>query len=95
MLYTTVLTDDSLHSIKHVDGTCRLQTVTSESPSTLRKLLERFYEMTGCPCLLNTSLNIAGKPIAGYPEVALQMLNDSTAIDYAVIGDKIYKRNNL
>lgn len=95
MLYTTVLTDDSLHSIKHIDGTCRLQTVTPKSPSTLRKLLERFYEITDCPCLLNTSLNIAGKPIAGYPEVALQMLNDSTAIDYAVIGDKIYKRSNL
>ena len=95
MLYTTVLTDNNLHSIKHIDGTCRLQTVAPDSPSSLRKLLERFYKITDCPCLLNTSLNIAGKPIAGYPEVALQMLNDSTAIDYAVIGDKIYKRNNL
>ena len=95
MLYTTKLTDDNLHSIKHVDGSCRLQTVALDSPSTLRKLLERFYEMTKCPCLLNTSLNIAGKPIAGYPDVALTMLEDSNHIDIAVIGDKLYKRNNL
>jgi len=95
MLYTTILTDVDLHSIKHIDNTCRLQTVAPDSPGSLRKLLERFYQITDCPCLLNTSLNIAGKPIAGYPEVALQMLNDSTAIDYAVIGDKIYKRSNL
>jgi|TARA_B110000483_G_scaffold208811_1_gene254700 carbamoyltransferase len=95
MLYTSNLTDDTLHSIKHVDGTCRLQTLDKDNPSSLRKLLESFYDITDCPCLLNTSLNISGKPIAGYPEVALKMLNDSTAIDYAVIGDKIYKRSNL
>jgi carbamoyltransferase len=28
-----------------------------------RKLLERWYEETGCPMLLNTSLNIKGKPM--------------------------------
>ncbi len=28
-----------------------------------RKLLELWYEKTGCPMLLNTSLNIKGEPI--------------------------------
>jgi len=92
MLYTSLLTDHSLQSIRHVDGTCRLQTLDKDSPSTLRKLLERFYEKTGCPCLLNTSLNISGKPIAGYPEAALQVLNNSAIIDYVVIGDQVFSR---
>jgi carbamoyltransferase len=35
-----------------------------------RKLLERWYEETGCPILLNTSLNIKGKPIVNTVEQA-------------------------
>jgi len=35
-----------------------------------RKLLERWYEETGCPVLLNTSLNIKGKPIVNTVEDA-------------------------
>lgn len=92
MLYTTTLTDNNLHSIKHIDGTCRLQTVDSNNPSTLRKLLEKFYEITDCPCLLNTSLNIAGKPIAGYPETTLTMFKEQDYVDIAVIGNEIFTK---
>lgn len=95
MLYTTMLTDDDLHSIKHIDGTCRLQTVDANSPSTLRKLLEKFYELTGCPCLLNTSLNIAGKPIAGYPETALTIFKENGYVDVAVIGNKVHIKEKI
>lgn len=95
MLYTTALTDERLKSIKHIDGTCRLQTVALDNSSTLRKLLEEFYNITDCPCLLNTSLNIAGKPIAGNPDIAIQMFEDSDYIDVAVVGNTIYKRNNV
>jgi carbamoyltransferase len=31
--------------------------------SPFRQLLEQWYERTGCPMLLNTSLNIKGQPI--------------------------------
>jgi carbamoyltransferase len=31
--------------------------------SGIRKLLEAWYAQTGCPMLLNTSLNIRGEPI--------------------------------
>jgi carbamoyltransferase len=49
-------------AIIHVDGTSRVQTVPKDG-SGFRQLLERWYETTGCPMLLNTSLNIKGKPI--------------------------------
>ena len=49
-------------AITHVDGTSRVQTVEADG-SGIRRLLEAWYEATGCPMLLNTSLNIKGKPI--------------------------------
>ena len=37
--------------------------MVQKDDSGIRRLLERWYEETGCPMLLNTSLNIKGKPI--------------------------------
>jgi len=49
-------------AIIHVDGTSRVQTVPQDD-SGIRKLLEAWYHLTGCPMLLNTSLNIRGEPM--------------------------------
>jgi carbamoyltransferase len=53
---------DLFPAIVHVDGTSRVQTVAPGSGG-LRELLEKWYVMTGCPMLLNTSLNIRGEPM--------------------------------
>jgi len=53
---------DLYPAITHADGTSRVQVVPKNN-SGIRKLLEAWYEATGCPMLLNTSLNIKGKPI--------------------------------
>tara|TARA_Y100001972_G_scaffold125354_1_gene176384 strand:- start:414 stop:1760 length:1347 start_codon:yes stop_codon:yes gene_type:complete len=50
-------------SVTHVDGTARVQLVEKDCESIIRPILEEWYERTGCPMLLNTSLNIKGKPI--------------------------------
>jgi carbamoyltransferase len=50
-------------AIVHKDGTSRVQTVGKDCPSGIRKLLEAWYQWTGCPMLLNTSLNIRGEPM--------------------------------
>ena len=57
------LAPDLYPAICHVDGTSRVQTVPYDSPSGIRSLLEAWYEETGCPMLLNTSLNIRGEPM--------------------------------
>jgi carbamoyltransferase len=49
-------------AIVHADGTSRVQTVPKDN-SGIRKLLEKWYALTGCPMLLNTSLNIRGEPM--------------------------------
>ena len=53
---------DVFPAIVHRDGTSRVQTVAKDG-SGIRALLEAWYQATGCPMLLNTSLNIRGEPM--------------------------------
>jgi carbamoyltransferase len=53
---------DLFPAVCHVDNTSRVQTV-SNNGSGIRQLLEAWYARTGCPMLLNTSLNIRGEPM--------------------------------
>jgi carbamoyltransferase len=53
---------DLYPAITHADGTARVQTVL-RGDSGIRRLLEEWYVLTGCPMLLNTSLNIRGEPM--------------------------------
>jgi carbamoyltransferase len=54
---------DRFPAIVHADGTSRVQTVTKEQHPGLYELISKWYEETGCPMLLNTSLNIKGMPM--------------------------------
>ena len=53
---------DLYPAICHVDNTSRIQTVPKNN-SHIRRVLEAWYASTGCPMLLNTSLNIKGQPL--------------------------------
>ena len=50
-------------AIVHADGTSRVQTVNPVDHPELHTLLSRFHSATGCPMIVNTSLNIKGQPI--------------------------------
>lgn len=64
MQYTVkCLKPELVPSVVHADGTSRVQTVTKEQHPGLYALLERFYQATGVPILLNTSLNVKGQPL--------------------------------
>ena len=49
--------------ISHVDDTSRVQTVNPQQHRGLHQLLTRWYKDTGCPMLVNTSLNIKNQPL--------------------------------
>lgn len=57
------LRPDLFPAISHYDGSSRVQTVKKDCGSGIRDLLEKWFVMTGCPMLLNTSLNIRGEPM--------------------------------
>ena len=50
-------------AVCHIDGTSRVQTVYKDNPSIIREILEAWKARSGCPILLNTSLNIRGEPL--------------------------------
>jgi carbamoyltransferase len=54
---------ESFPAIVHYDNTSRVQTVNKTDNPQFRALLELWYAKTGCPMLLNTSLNIKGQPM--------------------------------
>lgn len=73
-------------SITHVDGTCRIQTVTSEQNKHYYDLISEFNNLTGVPILFNTSFNLAGDTIVETMQDALKTLEDSE-IEYLYLPD--------
>src|SRR5882724_10196744 len=61
MLYTYHAITDALAAVTHVNGTARIQTVSSESNRSLYELLVAFKARTGYGVLCNTSLNFKGR----------------------------------
>jgi len=91
MLYVmNILDKNSFLPITHVDGTCRVQTVSSDL-CNYYSLIEEFKTLSGIPMVLNTSLNNGGKPISGSINDAINLFS-STEIDVLVVGDEIYKK---
>jgi len=89
MLYQAKVKDPkTFANITHADGTCRIQTV-DKSNITYLKLLKEFEKISGYPVVINTSMNLPGKPIVGTKKQAKIMFDNSNA-DILVIGDNIY-----
>jgi carbamoyltransferase len=72
-------------SITHVDNTARVQSVSDESNPVFFRLLSRFYKLTQCPMLINTSFNVRGEPIVESPDDALACFM-ATGMDVLAIG---------
>lgn len=69
-------TKEIFPGIIHVDDTCRIQTVTSDS-GPLYDILVEFKKLTGHGVLLNTSFNLAGEPLVETFDEAVRVLKES------------------
>ncbi len=75
-------------AVTHVDYSARIQTVHKKTNSRYYKLIKKFYELTKCPILVNTSFNIRGEPIVCSVEDAYRCFM-GTNLDILVIEDFI------
>jgi carbamoyltransferase len=73
----TQLTHDTIPAVVHTNHTARVQTVTPQQNPFLAQVLTEFAALTNAPVLINTSLNVKGKPICGTPQMALDCLTTS------------------
>lgn len=77
---------DVVPSITHIDGTCRVHTVTEEVNPLFHNLLKEYGAITGVPVLLNTSFNVRGEPIVYSPHDAYTCFM-KTGMDCLVMED--------
>ena len=78
-------------AVTHVDYSARIQTVHKETNPRYHALIEKFYELTGCPIVVNTSFNVRGEPIVCTPEDAFRCFM-GTDIEVLVCGNTmLYK----
>ena len=80
-----------LKAITHIDGTARVQTVTRKQNEFLYDLLTEMHNQKGIGVILNTSFNIAGKPILNTYEDALWVL-DNKQMDALLLEDYYIKK---
>jgi len=73
--------------VTHIDGTCRIQTVTKEQNLNFYNLINAFYKLTGVPMLFNTSFNLAGEVIVETEEEAIDVIQRSK-IEYLYLPKK-------
>jgi carbamoyltransferase len=72
--------------VVHVDGTCRPQLVEESINPKFYGVIKYFYQKTGVPAIINTSLNRRGEPMVCSPTDALNMFKNS-GLKYLAIGD--------
>ena len=75
-------------AVTHVDYSARVQTVHKDDNPLYHRLIEKFYEKTGCPVIVNTSFNVRGEPIVESPLDAYKCFM-RTEIDVLTLGNYI------
>ena len=79
-------------AVTHVDYSARIQTVHKDDNPRYHRLIERFYEKTGCPVIVNTSFNVRGEPIVESPLDAYKCFM-RTEMDNLAIGNFLFYKD--
>ncbi len=98
MNYAAIVKDEyreQLASITHNDNTARIQTVTREQNAFIYDLLSEMDKNNITPVLLNTSFNVAGKPILNTYEDAFIVLKNTDMDGLIIINEYTSKYGKM
>jgi len=80
-------------AITHVDYSARIQTADKERNGLYYDMIKAFYDLTGCPVIINTSFNVRGEPIVCSPKEAYTCFM-RTEMDYLIMGSFLLDKQN-
>lgn len=78
-------------AVTHVDYSARLQTVNPVDHPDFYQVIKAFYNLTGCPMVINTSFNRMDEPIVCSPQDAIKCFF-GTGIDILVINEFLIRK---
>lgn len=81
-------------AVTHFNGSGRLQTVDPKRNQYFYNIINKFFELTDIPVLLNTSFNINGEPIVLSPDDALNTFYNS-GLEFLVIEDYLITKSEI
>jgi carbamoyltransferase len=94
MLVTTTIKEEwrkKIPAVNHIDNSARHQSVTEKSNPKFYSLIEKFYNRTGVPVLLNTSFNGPTEPIVETPREAISTFLERN-INFLIINNFLISR---
>lgn len=77
-----------------IDGTTRPQRLERKVDPEFYDMIMSFYNITGIPCVVNTSLNGGGEPIIENLKDCFIFLKEHQLVDYLVLNGKYVIKNN-
>ena len=80
-------------AVVHVDGTCRPQSVHRDEDGLYYEIIARFFQRSGIPLIVNTSLNEAGKPLVNSASDAVEMYVRCAEIDALIVNELYITRS--
>jgi len=80
-------------AITHVDYSARVQTVHKDTNPKYHEVISKFFDITGCPIVVNTSFNVRGEPIVNTPTDAFRCFM-GTELDVLAIGNFILMKED-
>lgn len=85
-----------MEAVMHsADNTTRPQVVCDSEPNKLYyDVIKAYYELSGCPMVLNTSLNDKGQPIIQTPDEVVEFFLNNN-VDYLVIDSFVVSKDGL
>jgi carbamoyltransferase len=85
---------DRIPAVVHVDGSCRVQTVSRADNPGFHRVIQEFESFTSIPIVLNTSFNIAGRPIVETPADAVDCFRN-TDLDVLALGPVLVSKRDF